>query len=312
MTAPTVGLVIALILGGCSSLKHPGARTSRTSVSAWARPTSIPASSPASSPVSASASTSTVVSGKPQPAHVVVVVIENHAFGEVLGSSSAPFLNRLAARGAAFTQFYAVTHPSEPNYLALFSGSTQGLTSDACPVRYAGANLASSLLDAGKTFTGYAEDLPRSGFKGCSRGAYARKHCPWIDFSNVPVRVSQPMSSFPSDYTLLPTVSFVVPNLRHDMHDGTVAEADSWLQQHMSGYADWAEAHNSLLVVTADEDDKSADNRIPVIISGAGVKAGEYGKRYNLYSLLRLIEDLYRLPRIANTASAIPIDGIWG
>jgi phosphatidylinositol-3-phosphatase len=247
----------------------------------------------------------------PQPAHVVVVAIENHAFGEVLGSSSAPFLNGLAVRGATFTQFYAITHPSEPNYLALFSGSTQGLTSDACPVRYAGANLASSLLDAGKTFTGYAEDLPRSGFTGCSSGDYAQKHCPWINFTRVPARVSQPMSSFPRDYASLPTVSFVIPNLRHDMHDGTVAQADSWLQQHLSGYASWAEAHNSLLIITADEDDDSTDNRIPAIISGAGVRAGQYGLRYNLYSLLRLIEDMYRLPRIANSADATPINGVW-
>lgn len=241
----------------------------------------------------------------------MVVAIENHAFGEVLGSSSAPFLNGLAVRGATLTQFYAITHPSEPNYLAMFSGSTQGLTSDACPVRYTGANLASSLIDAGKTFVGYAEDLPRSGFTGCQSGEYARKHCPWIDFTNVPARVSQPMSSFPSDYASLPTVSFVIPNLRHDMHDGTVAEADSWLQEHLAGYARWAEAHNSLMIVTADEDDESAGNRIPAIIVGAGVKAGRYGQHDNLYSLLRLIEDLYRLPRLAKSAGATPITGVW-
>lgn len=247
----------------------------------------------------------------PQPTHVVVVVIENHAFGEVLGRSTAPFLNGLAVRGATFTQFSAITHPSEPNYLAMFSGSTQGLSSDACPVRYAAANLASALLGAGKTFTGYAEELPWSGFTGCTSGDYARKHCPWVNFSNVPARVSQPMSSFPSDYALLPTVSFVIPNLQHDMHDGTVAQADGWLQRHLSGYASWAHAHNSLLVVTADEDDGSTDNRIPAIIAGAGVKAGQYKQRYNLYSLPRLIEDMYRLPRLAHSADATPITGVW-
>jgi acid phosphatase len=245
------------------------------------------------------------------PAHVVVVVIENHAFGEVLGSPSAPFLNGLAAGGATFTQLYAITHPSEPNYLALFSGSTHGLSSDACPMRYASANLASSLLAAGKTFTGYAEDLPRSGYAGCASGAYAQKHAPWINFSAVPARASQPMTSFPSVYAVLPTVSFVIPNLLHDMHDGTVAQADGWLRQHLSGYASWAQAHNSLLILTADEDDQSSGNRIPAVIWGAGVKAGQYAMRYTLYSLLRLIEDLYRLPRIANSATAAPIGGIW-
>lgn len=237
--------------------------------------------------------------------------MENHAFGEVVGSSRAPFLNRLAASGATFTHVYAITHPSEPNYLALFSGSTHGLSSDACPVRYTGANLARSLLDAGRTFTGYAEDLPRPGFTGCSSGDYARKHVPWVSFTNLPAWVSQPMSAFPRDYTSLPTVAFVIPNLRHDMHDGTVAEADTWLQQHLSGYAVWAVAHHSLLIVTADEDDKSSQNRIPAVIWGAGVKTGRYERHYDLYSLLRLIEDLYRLPRIGNSAHADPITGIW-
>jgi phosphatidylinositol-3-phosphatase len=247
----------------------------------------------------------------PQLAHVVVALIENHAFDEVLGSASAPFLNGLASRGATFTQFYAITHPSEPNYLAVFSGSTQGLSSDACPARYDAANLASSLLEAGRTFTGYAEGLPQSGFTGCSSGDYARKHCPWINLTSLPARVSQPMTAFPSDFASLPTVSFVIPNLQHDMHDGTVAQADSWLQQHLSGYVSWAHAHNSLLIVTADEDDGSTDNRIPAIMAGAHVKAGHYAQRYNLYSLLRLIEDMYRLPRIANSAAATPITGIW-
>ncbi len=310
--ALTVGAVIAAVLAGCSSVQHPVTSVSRTSAAAPTPSFARPASPPESSVASTSGPGSPTVSGMPQPAHVVVVVIENHAFGQVLGSSSEPFLNDLAVRGASFTQFYAITHPSEPNYLALFSGSTQGLSSDACPVRYPGANLAGSLLDAGLTFTGYAEDLPRPGFTGCTSADFARKHCPWISFTNVPAGLSQPMSAFPSDYASLPTVSFVIPNLQHDMHDGTPAQADGWLRQHLSGYLNWAQAHNSLLIVTADEDDHRNDNRIPAIIDGAGVQPGQYGQRYNLYSLLRLIEDMYHLPRTANSADATQINGIWG
>lgn len=269
------------------------------------------ASSTAPSDAATSGSSSVAGPGTPRPAHVVLVMLENHALDEVLGNPSAPFLNGLAARGASFSQFYAITHPSEPNYLALFSGSTHGLSSDACPVRYSGANLAHSLLGAGRTFTGYAEDLPRSGFTGCTSGDYAQRHCPWINFTNLPAAVSQPMTAFPSNYATLPTVSFVIPNLQHDMHDGTVAQADQWLQQHLSGYARWAQTHNSLLIVTADEDDRSADNRIPAIIAGAGVRAGHYDQRYTLYSMLRLIEDMYGLPRLAASAAAAPITGIW-
>ena len=90
-------------------------------------------------------------------------MLENHSYGEVLGGPSAPFLASLAASGAVLTQSFAITHPSEPNYLALFSGSTQGLTDDSCPHQYAGPNLGASLLAAGRTFAGYSEDLPVAG-----------------------------------------------------------------------------------------------------------------------------------------------------
>lgn len=297
MTTSIASLVIAGVLAGCAG-SHPGTAASSRSAPTGRAPSSPIASRPAST------------AGVSPPAHIVLVVLENHGFGEVLGNAGAPFLNGLAVRGVTFTQFYAISHPSEPNYLALFSGSTQGVFGDACPVRYAGANLASSLRAVGRTFVGYAEDLPRPGFAGCSSGEYARKHAPWIDFSNVPTSVSQPMSSFPSDYAALPVVSWVIPNVQHDMHDGTVAQADSWLRRHLSGYASWARLHHSLLIVTADEDDGTGGNRIPLIIEGSGVKPGRDGRHRNLYSLLRLIEDMYRLPRLAHSAHVAPITGI--
>ena len=238
------------------------------------------------------------------------MVLENHSFSEVIGRSQAPFIAGLARGGAVFTRFYAITHPSEPNYQALFSGSTQGLTSDACPVNYRAPNLGSSLLATGRTFVGYAESLPRSGFTGCTSGAYARKHCPWINF-DLPARVSRPMTAFPTNFAALPTVSFVIPNLQHDMHDGTLAQADSWLRAHLGGYARWARAHNSLLIVTADEDDRSAGNQIPTIISGARVRAGHYARHYTLYSLLRTIEDMYALPHLGHARTASTITGSW-
>jgi acid phosphatase len=240
----------------------------------------------------------------------VVVMLENHSAAEALGRSAAPFLSGLARGGATFTNFFAITHPSEPNYLALFSGSTQGVTSDACPVTFSAPNLAASLLGAGLSFTGYAEGLPSAGYRGCSAGSYARKHCPWLDFG-LPSRVSSPMSGFPADPARLPTVAFVVPDLQHDMHDGSVAAGDAWLRQHLSAYAAWAPGHDSLLVVTADEDDGSAGNRIPALIYGAHVQPGRYATKYTLYSLLRTIEDMYGLPRIGSSAAAAPITGAW-
>jgi acid phosphatase len=109
----------------------------------------------------------------PEPAHTVVVVLENHSYTDIVGNPAAPFINSLARRGALFTSSYAVTHPSEPNYLALFSGSTQGVTDDGCPYRFTAPNLATDLTRSGKSFAGYAEGLPGPGSPVCSAGRYA-------------------------------------------------------------------------------------------------------------------------------------------
>src|SRR6476469_5733778 len=100
----------------------------------------------------------------PRPDHVVLVMFENKKYSQINGSSSAPYLNSLAGQGAKFSQSFAITHPSQPNYIALFSGSTQGVTDDSCPTRqFTAPNLGSQLLGAGLTFTGYSEDLPAVG-----------------------------------------------------------------------------------------------------------------------------------------------------
>lgn len=100
--------------------------------------------------------------------HIVVVVEENHSYGEIIGNANAPYITSLANNGAKMTQSFAVTHPSEPNYLALFSGSTQGLTDDSCPHTYSAENLGHQLTAAGKTFKGYSESMPSDGYTGCS------------------------------------------------------------------------------------------------------------------------------------------------
>ena len=243
--------------------------------------------------------------------HIVLVVLENHSYGEVAGRSDAPFLNSLAASGVLLTQSYAVTHPSQPNYLALFSGSTQHLSDDSCPHTFTGSNLASALRSTGKTFTGYSEGLPEVGFTGCFSGSYARKHNPWVNFGQLPAQVNQPMTAFPRDLATLPSVSFVIPDLDNDMHDGTVAQGDQWLRAHLGNYAKWAVSHNSLLVITTDEDDNSGDNRIATVLSGAHLRTGQYSRRTNHYGLLRTILESYGLPGFAAARDAASITSIW-
>jgi len=244
----------------------------------------------------------------PAPAHVVVVMEENHSYGDIIGSSQAPYINQLAASGASLTQMFAITHPSEPNYLGLFSGTTHGIADDSCPHTFSGDNLGYQLREHHMTFVGYAEGLPAAGSTVCLSGEYARKHVPWVNFSDLPAaQTDLPFSEFPNDYASLPTVSFVIPDLDDDMHDGTIAQADSWLRTHLSGYATWAGTHNSLLIVTWDEDDHSADNHIPTVIVGAGVGPGQINTTVSTYSLLRLLEDTYALPHLGGAASAATI-----
>jgi acid phosphatase len=285
--------IVMLLAAGCASSGSPGAP--------------VPPVSSTSAPATASAQPSRV----PLPAHTVVVMMENHAYSELIGNSAAPFLNQLARHGAVFTHSYAITHPSEPNYLALFSGSTHGVTADSCPVELTAPNLAADLMAAGKTFAGYSEDLPSVGSPVCSAGEYARKHVPWADFRNVPGSVSMPFSSFPADFAKLPTVSFVIPNLCHDMHDCSVATGDAWLRAHLSDYASWAMTHDSLLIITWDEDDGSQSNQIPTIFAGQQVLPGRYAERIDHYRVLATIEAAYGLPRDGNAASAAPITDIW-
>ncbi|MFF7331379.1 alkaline phosphatase family protein [Streptomyces sp. NPDC090306] len=259
-----------------------------------------------------SASAATTV---PAPDHVIVVVFENHAYSQVIGSSSAPYINSLKTGGANLSQFYAETHPSQPNYFALFSGSTQGITSDSCYTAgfSSAANLASEQIAAGRTWASYNETLPSQGSTTCSSGNYARKHNPWFGFSNVPTSTAKTFAQFPTDYTTLPQLSFVVPNLCSDMHDCSVATGDTWLKNNLSAYATWAKTHNSLLVVTFDEDNLISGNRIATVLYGQKVTAGSSSATtYNHYDLLRTLEDSQGLTTHAgNAASAKDITGVW-
>ena len=162
------------------------------------------------------------------------------------------------------------------------------------------------------SFVGYAEGLPAAGSPVCSQGQYARKHVPWTDFSNVLGSVSKPFTSWPTgDFAGLPTVSFVIPNLCNDMHDCGVAVGDAWLRAHVGWYADWAMRHDSLLILTWDENDGSADNQIPTVLAGQHVRPGRYAEPITHYNVLATIETAYALPRSGQAATARPITDIW-
>lgn len=230
-----------------------------------------------------------------RPDHIVVVMEENHStenvgsFARIIGNDEAPYINSLAKNGRLFTDAYAVAHPSQPNYLALFSGSTQGVTDDDRHSFSNVPNLATQLSDAGLSFTGFAESQS------------PRKHNPWESFTNAK-NVERNMDNFPNDFNKLPAVSFVIPNLDNDMHDGTVEEADQWIKDKLGAYADWAKTHNSLLIVMTDEDDFMHDNHIPVIVYGDGINPSQDTQKINTVGVLHGIENELGLSFLGDNA----------
>ena len=307
----------------------------------------------------------------PHPDHVVIVIMENKSFGQIIGNPAAPNLNALAAEGASIVNAagdpnaltsgsHALRHPSQANYLELFSGNHQGVLSDGRPgtssepgsaaLPFNTPNLAASLIAAGFTFATYSEDLPAVGFDGDSystdpaRSQYQRKHNPVANWQaadapanyHVPFSCNQPFSAFPTDaagYAALPTVSFVIPNQQNDMHDGSVAQGDAWLKAHLfDGYYQWAKTHNSLLIVTFDEDATNTPaNQITTIFAGALVKSGNFpetninppdarppdgwitptGTAMNHYNLLRTIEEIFGLAPLGGSANTPPVTDVF-
>ena len=247
----------------------------------------------------------------PRPAHTIVIVEENKTLAQIVGNGSAPFINGLAAHGALFTDAHGVTHPSLPNYLALFSGLTND-NGDNCPatgISPNAPNLGSELLAAHLTFGGYAETLPQAGSTVCAAGTYARKHAPWVAFDNVPRSLGRPFDELPA-FDALPTLAFLIPDVDDDMHDGTIADGDKWLATHLKPLVAWANKNDALIVLTWDEGYDDA-NSIPTIFYGPMVRPGRYPERVDHYNVLRTLEDAYRLPRTGKAATAAPIADCW-
>jgi hypothetical protein len=235
------------------------------------------------------------------PAHIVVVIDENQSFQNVIGSPDAPFVNSLTAQGTLFTNYFAIGHPSQPNYLAMYSGSTQGVTDDNTYYFPTTPSLGGELQQAGYSFGGYAES-----------GNTASYHEAWRSFGDS-VNDGLDFSQFPtSNFNQLPTVSFVIPNLNDDMTTDlglpeaqTVSQGDQWLSNNLSSYINWAKSNNSLFVFTFDEDDDTGNNRVAMLVVGQGVAAGAVNtQQLNHYSLLATIESFYGLPALGYSAGA--------
>jgi hypothetical protein len=254
----------------------------------------------------------------PAYSHIVVVIEENHNYDEIIGNTAqAPFINSLAAGGAVLSNFDALTHPSQPNYYALYAGSTFGTTDDNAHSE-PDPTIDTILTAAGRTFTGYVDESNSDN-----------NHQPWLSFPEggsvqTDFGPGQAQTSFPAlfpsgDYSSLPSVSYVIPGINNDMHNGTIQGGDSWLEANLGAYAQWATTHNSLLVVVWDENDDESgvtpaetSNQIPAILYGANVVPGTYNVPYNDYNLLSTILGAFNLAGPNNAATAATIQVFAG
>jgi len=250
--------------------------------------------------------------------HVVVIVFENKEERSVLGRRDAPTFNAMAKRYARLTRYYGVTHPSLPNYLALVSGTTAGITDDCTDCVAAARSLADTLEAAGLTWKTYAEGLPRRGFTGASRGRYAKKHVPFLYFRDVvtsPERLARvvPLAELKADLSAgeLPSFSLVVPDLCNSMHDCPVRTGDSWLRRILPPLV---ALPRSVVFVVFDEGSSNArgGGHIPALALGTAVRRGaRFTAVTSHYGLLRTVEQAWGLPFLGRSARARPITGIW-
>jgi hypothetical protein len=245
--------------------------------------------------------------------HVVVVVMENAEYGDVIGSADAPYVNGLARRYGLATDSYAITHPSLPNYLALTSGSTQGIESDCTSCEVSAPNIVDSLAAAQVSWKAYMEDLPHPCFTGAQSGGYAKKHDPFIYYRDVvgnPSRCERIVGfgTLASDLRggTLPTFAWVSPNLCDDGHDCSLRTADGFLARTLPALIRELGPHG-FLVLTWDEGttDKSCcgvahGGRIATIVAGPDVRPGaRTAAPVDHYGVLASIENALGLAHLA-------------
>ncbi len=230
------------------------------------------------------------------PAHIVICLMENTSYSSVVGNSSAPYINGLIARGCLLTNYFAVSHPSEPNYFALFSGSTQGITDDGTYNYPTTPTISGQLHGAGRTFFGYPEQ------------PYQRHHNPWESFGDGQA-YEVDWSSFPTNLTQLPTFAWISPNNNDNGHDTDLPTSDTWLRNNVDRIVTYCEQNNGLFILVWDEDDQTTNaNHVVCIMVGQQVKPGStFTTNVTHYSTLRMIEDFYGLSHLANAATATPI-----
>jgi phosphatidylinositol-3-phosphatase len=253
--------------------------------------------------------------------HVFVIVMENHSYSEVWGTSATPYTNSLVANWAHATNFFAITHPSLPNYLDLYAGSNHGITTDCDPsssCHITGTSLLDEFLAKGLTAKGYFDGMT-TPCTLTNPGTYRAHHDPLIYFDDMWTNTApgslcythvRPFGDLATDLTsaaTTPNWAFVKPDNCHDTHDCSITTGDTWLSQTVPTIlsSPACTVETCLVQLTWDEDDGSQGNKVLTVFAGSGAKTGfADATAYNHYSLLRTTEDIFGLPYQANDATA--------
>jgi len=249
--------------------------------------------------------------------HVLVVTMENEENTSVVGSPEAPYTNALIRRYGLASESFAITHPSLPNYLALTSGSTQGVTSDCTECSVQAPNIVDQLEAAHISWKAYMEDLPEPCFKGAAAGGYAKKHDPFIyydDVANSPSRCAKIVGfgQLTADLRAgrLPTYAWISPNLCDDGHDCGVAGGDRFLVHTVPTLLRGLGPHG-YLVLTWDEGASNAGccggvaqgGHVATVVAGPEVRRGARDSQpVDHYGVLGTIEQSLGLPLLAGAA----------
>jgi hypothetical protein len=252
--------------------------------------------------------------------HVAIIVMENEEASGIIRNSAAPFINSLARRYGLATASYAITHPSLPNYLALTSGSTQGITSDCTSCQVSASNLVDQLEAAHVSWRAYLEDYPGHCFAGAGSAEYAKKHAPFLyydDIARSPSRCRNLVGfgALASDlrHGRLPRFIWITPNPCDDMHDCSIATGDRFLARTVPPLLRELGPHG-FLILTWDEGNTSstasccsaaaAGGNIATIVAGPGARRGaRTAKPVDHYGVLATIEDAFALPRLGAAAN---------
>ncbi len=265
------------------------------------------------------------VSTPPTYQHVIWIWMENHSYGDIIGNTAqAPYLNSLAAECGLATNYHNISHPSLPNYIAATSGLSGRqikLFDNDCRVSKKCSTSAPSIFGQGETWKAYQESMPANCYPSDS-GEYAVRHDPPPYYTTLTgcATLDVPYSRLATDLAnnALPAFSFITPNLIDDMHDGTIADGDSWLASNLPTILNSTEyqAGNTAVFITWDEgtggktgEDCTANTTDPsclvatMVISPSTPAGATSATLFNHYSLLGTAEQLLGLPALGQAAS---------